>query len=614
MKLFFAFLFSVVYSSIPKLFEFDGLQNKTSEERRELNAHKEKVNKKLDEMAAKDIKLEFEVKRFFNIMQGFYFSLIRSKDIYEIVKSEIAYETITGFFQLKLASFEMDESFLEDLHNMFYEYEILSRKEIRPVRETTPADFVKDIILKNKTEFTAEEFEAISKETPDVYHNVHQYLLLEYLVTLDKDQIINKLIFHEFPRSSEKLLCLSNDDFNLSMKNASKSFLKRLEGEKTFDLLKTALPKLLKIALPEINNFKWLNIPPYWFNFENLETPSEDSMKYRRKEIIKFQTKVNERLNKIQPDSLAVEIKKYLDIMQNFFVNSLRTAKVGEMERLEFAYFFMAEHLRPQLETSGIDTAMFFHNLYEMFDNYEMFSRKGPQDQAIVTNFRYFFTFFKDLVNEKANLFDKETLNFLKSSYMSYSLPLFRYATVEYFKTLKKDQVFKIVFQGNIPLSFTGKSLDVAIGDDSQFPLFLEGVSGYLLWKLNLAVSNEREPVSNDRLCYYDEVKTLKHCIHDLVDLTLPEVKKRNWISNPANDDVNKSSNNNTNIPDSSNDTKGGKDNSSNIPPTDTGLLGGNGKIFVAVCVVLVVIALLGGGIAFWRLRLRKQNPVAPSA
>jgi hypothetical protein len=225
MKLFFAFLFSVVYSSIPKLFEFDGLQNKTREERKELDASMERVNKKLDEMAAKDIKLEFEVKRFFNIMQDFYFSLIRSKDIYEIVKSEIAYETITGFFQLKLASFEMDESFLEDLHNMFHEYEILSRKEIRPVRETNPGDFVKDIILKNKPEFTAEEFEAISKETPDFYHIVHQYLILEYLVTLDKDQIINKLIFHDFPRSSEELLCPSSDDFTLAMKNASKSFL-----------------------------------------------------------------------------------------------------------------------------------------------------------------------------------------------------------------------------------------------------------------------------------------------------------------------------------------------------------------------------------------------------
>jgi hypothetical protein len=262
----------LVSTSVPKFFEFDDLKDikdGASVDKSKLLADVKRINEKLSGIAQKNLKLAVEVKRFLDFMLNCFISFQRSRDIYEIVKLEIAYETIAAFLQLKLGSFDMDESFFIDLYSMFFKYEVLSRKGYHQVRHTAPGDFVRDIIQKNQTQFTAKKFEAISKESPEFYYDLYQYLIFQYLMSLDKDQFIKLIFYDKFPQSSEKLLCPSNEDFDLTLKNTSKNLLDNLKEhfshfdfQGKIEFFDTALPKLYKIALPEIKNFYWLYIPP----------------------------------------------------------------------------------------------------------------------------------------------------------------------------------------------------------------------------------------------------------------------------------------------------------------------------------------------------------------
>jgi hypothetical protein len=264
-----AFLFCTlaVSTSVPDLFEYDDLKDKdkTTSEYLSLQAVKEKVNQKLRFMAVKDQKLEVEAKKFLDIMQNYFISFKRSRDIYKIVKLEIAYEFLWSFLKLKLVPSYLDRNFFSEFHEMFFRYEELSRKEERPPRDTAPVDFVKKIVGNLKDKFTPKEYRVIFEATPRTFYVIHQYLITQYLMTLDKNQFIELIFPDNFPQSSENLLRPSDDDFGLVLKKVLRtvvSFLREsftLIGE--YKTIKIALPKLYKYAAPEIEKLEWLPVP-----------------------------------------------------------------------------------------------------------------------------------------------------------------------------------------------------------------------------------------------------------------------------------------------------------------------------------------------------------------
>jgi hypothetical protein len=271
----------VASAGVPELFEFGDYNKKdgTSVDTTKLQALKEGVNKILKDVAVKDMNLEFEVKRFLDIMQELFISFSRSRDIYEISKLEIAYETLAVFLQLKLDSLGMNDVFFINIYNMFKEYEKHSGEGVPQVRHDAPGNFVKDMIQMAQSQFTEKEFESISKESPGFYYDLHQYLVFQYLMTLDKDQFAKLIFKGKFPQSTEKLLHLSNDEFILTLKgvleNLHKKFVKYYPGYKINESHNTAFPKLYQIALPEIKKFKWLDVAPVQSPDETKTTSSK---------------------------------------------------------------------------------------------------------------------------------------------------------------------------------------------------------------------------------------------------------------------------------------------------------------------------------------------------
>jgi hypothetical protein len=340
------------------------------------------------------------------------------------------------------------------------------------------------------------------------------------------------------------------------------------------------------------------------FEFDKVEGPK--SSHTVQEEMLRMQIEVNQSLDQIQPVSLAVQIKKCLDIMLVFFVTSLRTKDIEDEERARIAYDFMAEHLSPKLASHSFNLISFFWNLHRMFECYELFTRNDkPLDRSSISGYSFFMSFFQDLLKKNQNCFTEEVISFLNDRSAAFWFECFQYATIHHLRTLKKDQVFKIVFRDDIPVSFTGEPLNVAIGND-QFLPFLEAVSKKPLRRMNLLVSNLGEGDSDYMLSENERVKLLSGALEELVRLAIPKIKARKWISIEYIDEDPKDNSENTNKNNTTN-------NSNNNGPTDTGLMGGKGKIF-AICAVVVLIALLCGGFAFWHLRLRNKNSFAPSA
>jgi hypothetical protein len=257
-----------VSTSASKFFKFDeeDIKNGSPDGKQKLRELEEKVNKKLEELAAKDPKLELEFKRFFDFFLDYFLSYRRANDVYEKSKLDIAHDTIRAFLKLKLAPFDMDKDFFVNLCNMYFYYESLSSKGDSHVDKTAIVNFLRDTVQKNQTEFTKEEREILSYD--NLQYNFHLYLIFQYAMSLDKEQYI-KIFFHNgFPQSPEKPLCLSDEDFNLILKKVSKEILSIVKiffarDQKSSELLEASiLPKLYKLALPGIKTFKWLNVPP----------------------------------------------------------------------------------------------------------------------------------------------------------------------------------------------------------------------------------------------------------------------------------------------------------------------------------------------------------------
>jgi hypothetical protein len=266
--LFLALLFFIltVSTSASKFFKFEDIKNGSPEGKGKsyLQELEENVNQKLEELAAKDPKLELEVKRFLDFYLDCYLSSYRTNDIYDKLKLEIACETIKAFLKLKLAPFGLDKRFFMDINNMFFHYASYSSRG-NP-NETAIENFVKDTFQKNQDEFTKEEREILSNG--QIYSRFYQYLIFQYVMSLDKDQYIKLFFRNGLPQSSEKPLCLSDEDFNLTLKEVSNYFLFMAKNfhfldKKADELIEVSiLPKLYKLALPEIKTFKWLNGTP----------------------------------------------------------------------------------------------------------------------------------------------------------------------------------------------------------------------------------------------------------------------------------------------------------------------------------------------------------------
>jgi hypothetical protein len=286
-----AFLFCTLVASagVPKLFEFNDAKDIKDDYftrlgKSYLQLLKENTNKILSEIAAIDLKLEVNTKTFLDFMQNLFFSFKQSYDIDEVVKLEIAYETIAVFLQLKLESFGMNDSFFIDIYSMFDEYEKHTRKKSpQSSRNPFPQDFVSNMIQTNENEFTKEEFNSMSKESPMFYYDLYKYLISLYLNSLDKDQFIKVIFQGNFPQSTENLLRLSNDDFKSTVKGLSENLRKALEeyfgglerAKRTNELHNVAFPKLYNIALPEIKKFKWLDVAPVQSPDETKTTSSK---------------------------------------------------------------------------------------------------------------------------------------------------------------------------------------------------------------------------------------------------------------------------------------------------------------------------------------------------
>jgi hypothetical protein len=326
---------------------------------------------------------------------------------------------------------------------------------------------------------------------------------------------------------------------------------------------------------------------PALFKFEGIIKRSIYVNQHER-EVVEYLYKVNNTLEEIAAKNLPleVEIKRFLDTFYTYLSESYSKAAIEERERHEIAYYIMAEHLVPELRSLKVDAPEFLNNFLEMFKFYMLYKKEKFKSEPSRAE-----DFLENLIQKNPKEFTPE------DSDLYWSVGLYnihRYLVVQYLMTLTKGQVFNIVFRDGLPESFTKKPLNLAVDD---IKLILENVSKRFLREMKECLcASKGKTLTDEQLSEDENVKLFEAALAKLLKIALPEIKNINWLHAPQVKTQ----------PTSSNPNPG--DNNK-----DQGLFGGNGKI-VATCAVVIFIALLCGGIAFWRLRLRNKNPITQSA